>query len=74
MLHFLVYRYVFDGPLVLLTEKKNKNEDNVFKDDKVNIFIVQQEKTFEASNANWKMFEEHFKDVGISTIFPQSLY
>ena len=57
-----MYRYVFDGVNVTLTGKKTKNEETIYDREDINIVLIRQDKTMEASSADCKVFKEYFRD------------
>lgn len=52
----------------MLSSKKSKNAENIFDDGTTRIYIV-QEKSLEASGAEWKFFGDHFRGATNSEIF-----
>ena len=58
-----MYRYIFDGVNVKLAGKKTKNEELIYDTEDLKIMLIRQEKTMEASSADWKLFKEYFVDV-----------
>lgn len=67
-MHFLVYRYIFDGIKVNTTSKQTKNEDTLYDKD-FKITLIRQEKTMEASSADWELFKHYCSDVPNDQIF-----
>ena len=65
----IVYRYAFNGVNVTCTSKYKKDDMKIFDDDTKKIYVYKQETTLEASGAEWRLFENYFKDVFNSEIF-----
>ena len=63
---------MFDGVTVMTSGKKTKHEQTIYDKDDCKIMFIRQEKTIEASGAEWKMLKEYFTDGPNEQIFLKS--